>query len=127
IIRTIRQHRFWSYKKVGMKAEGYTELQVRQVTRKAGYCRYVARRKIYLFIPTRHKCVRWAHQNLKRDWVQVIWTDETVVTHCYVTHCPGESNLPECIAPSYQTASKETAMVWGCIAHGRKGPLVRLD
>ncbi|KAI9066943.1 hypothetical protein FKP32DRAFT_1564706, partial [Trametes sanguinea] len=45
----------------------------------------------------------------------------------YVTRRPGESNLPEYIAPSFQKASKETVMVWGCIAHRRKGPLVRLD
>ncbi|KAI9069287.1 hypothetical protein FKP32DRAFT_1560014, partial [Trametes sanguinea] len=98
-----------------------------------GYRWYVARRKLYLSIATRRKHVRWACQNLKRDWVQVIWTDETalrlgqVVIHRYVTCRPGESNLPECIAPSFQTASKETVMVWGCIAHGRKGPLVHLD
>ncbi|KAI0372905.1 hypothetical protein BV20DRAFT_926040, partial [Pilatotrama ljubarskyi] len=44
-----------------------------------------------------------------------------------VTRRPGESNLPECVAPTFPTSSKQTVMVWGCIAHGRKGPLVRLD
>ncbi|KAI9059364.1 hypothetical protein FKP32DRAFT_1579862, partial [Trametes sanguinea] len=74
-----------------MEAGGYTESQVRRVARKAGYRRYVARRKLYLSIATRCKHVRWARQNLKRDWAQVIWTDETalclgqVVTHRYVT------------------------------------------
>ncbi|KAJ2990154.1 hypothetical protein NUW54_g8558 [Trametes sanguinea] len=39
IICTIRQHHFWSYKKVQIEAGGYTELQVHWVTRKAGYRR----------------------------------------------------------------------------------------
>ncbi|OSD02716.1 hypothetical protein PYCCODRAFT_1424993 [Trametes coccinea BRFM310] len=73
IIRTIKEHRFWSYKKVGIEAGGYTELQVRRTARQAGY--------------RRRKRVKWARQNLKRDWAQVIWTDETalrlgqIVTH----------------------------------------------
>lgn len=133
ILRTIRQHRFWSYRTIGKEAGGYSERQVRQTAREAGYRRYVARRKPYLSIATVRKRLQWAHQNLKRDWTQVIWTDETalrlgeVVTHRYVTRRPGEGNLPECVLPSFPTGSKQTVMVWGCIAHGRKGPLVRLD
>ncbi|KAJ3011592.1 hypothetical protein NUW54_g702 [Trametes sanguinea] len=56
IIRTIRQHCFWSYKKVGMEAGGYTELQLHRVVRKAGYHRYVAHCNLYLSIATRHSC-----------------------------------------------------------------------
>lgn len=133
IIRTIKKHRFWPYKWIGEEAGGYTESQVRRTAREAGYRRYVARRKPFLSIATMRKRRQWALQNLKRDWMQVIWTDETalrlgeVVTHRYVTRRPGESNLPECVAPTFPTSSKQTVMVWGCIAHGKKGPLVRLD
>ncbi|KAH9888920.1 hypothetical protein C8Q73DRAFT_654957 [Cubamyces lactineus] len=92
------------------------ESQVCRTAQEAGYRRYVARCKPFLFIATMHKRRQWALQNLRRNCMQVIWTDETalrlgeVVTYRYVTCRPGEGNLPEC-----------------CIAHGKKGPLVRLD
>ncbi|KAI0354003.1 hypothetical protein BV20DRAFT_923990, partial [Pilatotrama ljubarskyi] len=58
------------------EAGGYSERQVRQTAREAGYRRYVARRKPFLSLATMRKRRKWARQNLKRDWTQVIWTDE---------------------------------------------------
>ncbi|KAI0364256.1 hypothetical protein BV20DRAFT_927731, partial [Pilatotrama ljubarskyi] len=58
------------------EAGGYSEQQVRQPAREAGYRQYIARRKPYLSITTMRKRHQWARQNLKRNWTQVIWTDE---------------------------------------------------
>ncbi|KAF8601112.1 hypothetical protein BDV93DRAFT_420067, partial [Ceratobasidium sp. AG-I] len=42
-----------------------------------------------------------------------------------VTRKPGEKFLPECIQPTFRNG-RDGFMVWACIAHGVKGPLIRL-
>lgn len=132
ILRTLKKHRLKSYRWVGQEAGGFTESQVRKTAHAAGYHRRVARRKPFLSLTTIRKCLEWARRNLKRDWTRVIWTDETalrlgeVVTRRRVTRGPGEEFLPETVAPTF-TNSKESIMLWGCIAHGKKGPLICLD
>jgi transposase len=44
----------------------------------------------------------------------------------WVTRRPGEEYFPENIDPTFRSG-RQSLMVWACIAHGRKGPLVRLD
>ena len=44
----------------------------------------------------------------------------------YVTHCPLEVLLEECLVPTFKQ-SLVRVMVWGCILKGRKGPLIVLE
>ncbi|KAF8054717.1 hypothetical protein FPV67DRAFT_1361767, partial [Lyophyllum atratum] len=43
-----------------------------------------------------------------------------------VTRLPGEEFLPECIAPTFRSG-RQSLMVWACIMHNTKGPIIRLD
>ncbi|KAI0629404.1 hypothetical protein C8Q77DRAFT_1027984, partial [Trametes polyzona] len=130
---TLRKHHFKSYKWVGQEAGGYTESQVCRTAITAGYHRRTACPKPFLSARAIQKRLKWAQENRKRNWLQLVWTDEMslrlgeVVTAHRVTRGPGEAYLPETVTPSFPTPSKQTIMVWGCIAHGKKGPLVRLS
>ncbi|ETW85553.1 hypothetical protein HETIRDRAFT_43591, partial [Heterobasidion irregulare TC 32-1] len=59
-----------------------------------------------------------AKENMTRDWNKVIWTNEAKL--------PGEEFLPENIQPTFKGGHK-SIMVWGCIAHGVKDPLIKLE
>ncbi|ETW85192.1 hypothetical protein HETIRDRAFT_310330 [Heterobasidion irregulare TC 32-1] len=69
---------------------------------------------------------------MTRDWNKVIWTDEAKLElgkrpgHKRVARLPGEEFLPENIQPTFKSGHK-SIMVWGCIAHGVKGPLIKLE
>ncbi|KAI0697399.1 hypothetical protein C8T65DRAFT_522766, partial [Cerioporus squamosus] len=43
-----------------------------------------------------------------------------------VTRQPGEEFLPNNIQPTFRSGRK-SIMLWGCVAQGCKGPLIRLD
>ncbi|KAA1479038.1 hypothetical protein DENSPDRAFT_749552, partial [Dentipellis sp. KUC8613] len=43
-----------------------------------------------------------------------------------VTRRPGEEYLPGLTAPTYHSGRK-SIMIWACIAHGVKGPIIKLD
>lgn len=109
-----------------------TERQVRGIAYDAGYYRRVACRKPFLSKQAIKKRLLWAKENQGRDWEQVIWTDEAKIEtgerpgHRKVTRLPGEEFLPECIAPTFRSG-RQSIMVWACITHNAKGPIVRLD
>ena len=44
----------------------------------------------------------------------------------FVTRKPGEEFLLENIQPTFRSG-RDSIMLWGCVALGRKGPLIRLD
>jgi transposase len=132
IIRTLRKHRFDSYKTVAeLVGEGVTWTQVRSVAYRNGYYRRSARRKPYMGKPTASKRLVWAGDNTKRDWSGTMWSDEsTIETGAHpgrkkVTRRKGEEFLTSTIVPTFRSGRK-TLMVSGCIADGRKGPLVRV-
>ena len=60
------------------------------------------------------------------------WTDKSTIKlgerpgRQYVTQLPGKEYLPECIRPTFHSGRK-LMMVWAAIAHGRKGPIIRLN
>ena len=74
----------------------------------------------------------WARENREREWRTVIHCDETVLElgerpgPKHVTRRPGEEFLPENIQPTFRSGRK-SIMLWGCVAEGCKGPLVRLE
>jgi transposase len=132
IIRTIRKHRFDSYKTIAaLVGEGVTWFQVRSVAHRNGYYRRSARRKPYMSKSTASKRLVWAGDNEKRDWNSTLWTDESTLEtgerpgHKKVTRRPGEEFLPATIVPTFRSGRK-TLIVSGCIAHARKGLLVRV-
>ncbi|KAJ2985689.1 hypothetical protein NUW54_g10067 [Trametes sanguinea] len=132
ILCTIKTHRFDTWRQVAEEAGGYTTSQLRRVAYDAGYHRYLACHMPFLSAAARRARVQWAHRNHFRDWTRVIWTDESAlhsgeeVIHPRVTRLEGEADLFETMVYTHPN-TKSGIMVWGCIAYGKKGPLVRLD
>jgi hypothetical protein len=80
IICSLKKDRFAPYKHIASAlGGGLTEGQVQHVALKAGYHRRIARRKPFLSKPTVQKRLEWARDNKKRDWAQVIWSDEVTL------------------------------------------------
>ncbi|QRV77839.1 Transposable element Tc1 transposase [Ceratobasidium sp. AG-Ba] len=132
IIRTLRKHRFDSYKTIAELIGGdVTWTRVRYIAAQHGYHRRVARRKPYMPKPTAKKRLKWAKDNTERDWNSVAWTDEAIFEtgersgRKMVTRRPGEENLPTTIVPTFRSGRK-TLIVSAVIAHGRKGPITRV-
>lgn len=132
MLRTLRANRFEPYKTVAEGLGDTTASKVRRVARSHGYHRYVARRKPFLTRVAAAKRLAWARESEGRDWKTVIWTDEASfelgkrIGQCRVTRRINEDLCLENIQPTFRSGRK-SFMVWACIAHCRKGPLIRLD
>ena len=106
--------------------------QVASVARAAGYCRRVAWCKPFLSKAAVRKQLAWARENGETDWRLVLWTDEVRLElgerpgRVFVTRKPGEEFLPVNVQPTFKSG-RNSIMLWGCIAHGWKGPLIRLE
>lgn len=78
------------------------------------------------------KHVAWASANEERDCNTIIWTDKSTIElgkrpgPARVTRRPGEEMLPECIQLTFHSGRK-SLMVWGAIAHDKKGPLILIN
>jgi transposase len=108
---------------------------IRRVLAAQGYHRRVARKVPFLTPHHKHLRLVWAKMNktLKsRDWDRVIFTDECYVWvsdkcgRIFVTRRKDERLLEECLVPAFKQSSVHV-MFWGCIAEGRKGPLVVME
>ena len=132
VLRGIRNNRQAPYKEVAAAVGDISEHQVRQIATEAGYHRHVAWRKPFLSKAAIKKRLAWAKENKMRNWRTVIFTDETRLELgerpglVYVTCKPGEEFLPQNIQPTFRSGQK-SIMLWGCVAEGHKGPLIRLD
>jgi transposase len=99
-----------------------------------GMDRCIAAHKPFL-TPTHHQTrLNWANYRKSwkmTEWERVVWTDETSVElgkqsrQTMVWRKPGERYLESCLAPTFKSG-RQSLMVWGCIAYGRVGPLVRM-
>ncbi|KAB5587455.1 hypothetical protein CTheo_9107 [Ceratobasidium theobromae] len=131
IIQTLRTHRFEPYSMIAKRIGTVTARQVRSVAYKARYRRRVPRRKPFIDREKAIKRLNWAQANRFRDWNTIVWTDESKIesgqaqSHLLVTRRPGEADLTKCIVPSFRSTRK-SIMVWGCISHGYKGPIILL-
>lgn len=76
--------------------------------------------------------LKWADDYIgygKEDWHRVIWTDESSVelgkmsSASLVWRRTNEAFKEECLAPTFKSG-RSSVMIWVCIAHGRKGPLI---
>jgi transposase len=88
------------------------------------------------FLKPIHKKERlfWArtYRNWEQeDWKHIIWTDEASVelekgsSVVWVWRRPGERYLDKCLTPTFKSG-RQSLMIWGCIAYGRIGPLIRI-
>jgi transposase len=88
------------------------------------------------FLKDTHKRARlaWAREHQTwgpADWRCVIWTDEASVEIGkssrvnWVWRRPGERDLDKCLTPTFKSG-RQSLMIWGCIAYGKRGPLIRI-
>jgi transposase len=104
------------------------------VNDKLGMNARVAAKKPYLKPAHRKARREWgrAHQRWgEEDWEHVIWTDEASMEVgkdsrvTWVIRRPGERYDEKCLAPTFKSG-RQSLMIWGCMAHGRLGPLIRI-
>jgi transposase len=132
VLRNLRSHRFEPYSTIAALCPNVNTQQVKKIAHQAGYHRRIARRKPFLSPVTVKKRLAWAIENQSRDWQTVIWTDESSIPlggipiTKYVTRRPKEEYLPNNIQPTFQSGRK-SIMVWGAIADGVKGPLIKIE
>jgi transposase len=106
----------------------------RVLNTRLGLSRRVAAKKPFLNAKQTKKRWIWAKDHIGwtvEDWKKVIWTDESSVEigkesrRCTVWRKPGERYRKECLVPTFKSG-RQSVMVWGCIAYGKQGPLVRI-
>jgi transposase len=94
----------------------------------------VAAKKPFLKDSHKRERLAWARTHKGWDmelWKKIIWTDESSVEigkqsrQVMVWRRPGERYSQNCLSPTFKSG-RQSLMVWGCIAHGRLGPLIRM-
>ena len=95
---------------------------------------HIAAKKPYLKPSHRQARYAWAKEHRgwgADDWEKVVWTDESSVEIgkgskvVWVWRKPGERYLEKCLTPTFKSG-RQSLMIWGCMAHGRLGPLIRI-
>ncbi|CAK5266863.1 unnamed protein product [Mycena citricolor] len=136
IEQTARDNRRMPFRDIGNQMDPpVSERTVGRVLDGVGMHRRVARHVPYFSEPTREKRLAWAERNSRntaRQWNRIVWSDECYVHlngnqgRIFVTRTSEEADIEECLVPAFKQSSVRV-MVWGCIAHGWKGPLVVLE
>lgn len=104
---------------------------LRKAAKGMGFNKRHRRRKS--FLGKRHKQLRkeWVKDNDEQDWRRVIFTDECAVEigedlrSQWTIRKDGEAWLPQHIQQTYRSG-RQSLMIWGAIAYGKKFPLQRL-
>ncbi|KAJ3519633.1 hypothetical protein NMY22_g13113 [Coprinellus aureogranulatus] len=100
-----------------------------------GYHQRVARKVPYLSKQQKKERLWWAKLFDKysmEDWSKIIWSDECYIYlgdnrgRIYVTRRLDERLEEDCLVPTFNQSTVRV-MVWGCIMHGEKGPLIVLE
>ena len=112
---------------------GVSASTVRAYLRSKGYRRCRVRRVNFLTAKNKVERLEWAKLFARHhQWDNIIYSDEsyfyidTKKDAGFVTRRPDEKYEEDCCIPTFKQANIRV-MVWGCIAKGRKGPLVILD
>ena len=133
IIRALQANCFKSFSDIAAMLECVTESQVQKTAHAMGYSCCVACQKLFLSCQAVAKRLQWAHVNNGRDWGgNVCWTDESSIelgecpSHVMVTCLPAKEFLPKNISPMFKSSHK-SIMVWACVSHNRKGPIIHLN
>ncbi|KAF8689326.1 Transposase, partial [Rhizoctonia solani] len=109
-----------------------TKRQVQYTANQMGLQRYVACQQPYLSQKMIDAQLDWAENNTNQNWDWVAWANKSTIdtgeqpVQPKVTWKQGEAYLPKNMVPSFQTGCQSVPM-WGCIAHGKKGPLIWLE
>jgi transposase len=132
ILREVRKDRRAPLGDIGNRVGASTTV-VRRYLDKKGYHRRKAKRVVYLTPETRKKRLDHACEHIKRkSWRGIAWSDECYIIAdgqhgaIYVTRRPDEKYNDDCVVPKFKQ-SKVRVMVWACIMHGRKGPIIILE
>jgi transposase len=106
----------------------------RAVQDRLGMSAHIAAKKPYLKPAHRKARHIWAKRYRgweEEDWKHVIWTDEASVEMgkntrvVWVWRRPGERYDEKCTTPTFKSG-RDSLMIWGCMAYGRLGPLIRI-
>ncbi|KAL5632503.1 hypothetical protein ACGC1H_005451 [Rhizoctonia solani] len=131
IAQYLRLYPFESYNAIAELDGTVTLEQVRYAAKKLGLQRYVARQQPYLTPQMMEARRKWVQDNLNRNWDWVAWADKTTLStgdqpvRPKVTRKKGEAFLPKYMVPTFRSG-RESLGLWGCVAHGKKGPLIWL-
>ena len=95
---------------------------------------HIAAKKPYLTPKHTKARLAWSREYRtwgEDDWKHVIWTDESSVELgkstkvVWVWRKPGERYSEKCLTPTFKSG-RQSLMIWGCMAYGRLGPLIRI-
>ncbi|PPR07271.1 hypothetical protein CVT26_012431 [Gymnopilus dilepis] len=136
LIRNAVKERRKPFRELGNAMPGnLSEGTIRNVLDEHGYHRRIARKVPYLTDDHKRKRKHWAElyrRFRKRQWRKPIWSDECYIYlgdsrgKVYVTRLAEEEYNENCLVPKFKQSSLRV-MIWGCIAKGKKGPLVVLE
>ncbi|CAK5283014.1 unnamed protein product [Mycena citricolor] len=136
ILKTARANRRMPFEDIGNQIDPPVSARsVGRVLDKEGMHRRVAR--VVPYLSDNHKMARlaWAERLAKkteRQWGHVIWSDECYIhldsggKRVWVTRTSDEVYEQDCLVPRFKQ-SPIRVMVWGCITHDWKGPLIVLE
>ncbi|CAK5283824.1 unnamed protein product [Mycena citricolor] len=135
IVQTARENRRMPFTNIGnLMNPPVGKTTVAGMLGDAGMHRCVARHVPFLTPAHKEQRLAWAEANLRktsRGWESVIWSDECYIHmnrnsgRVWVTRTPEEVYEEGCLVPTFKQ-SAVCVMVWGCIAHDFKGPLIIL-
>ena len=136
VIREAKKHRRENLSAIGkMVTPSISASAVRKILANEGLHHRKARKVVFLTKIHKQKRKAWAVK-LKnwgdKEWNCIIWSDKSYVYigddrgMVYVTRSAEEEYDKDCVVPKFKQSSLRI-MVWACIMHGSKGPMVVLD
>jgi transposase len=105
--------------------------KIRAVAHDAGLHKRVVRRTPFVSPQARKKRMLWSRLNPSTAWKRVVFTDESAIElgedigRRWTIRAAGDEYEPQNVDPTFHS-SRQSLMVWGAIAYGKKWPLQRL-
>lgn len=130
LISWITENPFASWKEIAAEA-GQSEGVVWRETEKVGLTKRKPVEKPVL--GKGHRALRreWAEANTEQDWRRIVFADESAFRVGEIFHDTwglrpdGEAMVPKYLQETFRSG-RQTMMIWGAIAYGKKFDLVRL-
>jgi len=136
LVRESKKNRRLPLRELGKRVEpAISASTVRRALAEEGIHRRKARKVPFLTPKQKRARLLWAKKYVKlliEDWKHVIWSDECYIYlgdkkgDIWVTRSSAEVWHEDCLVPKFQQSSIRV-MMWGCIAYGKKGPLIVLE
>jgi transposase len=105
--------------------------KIRSVAHDAGLHKRVVRRTPFISPQARKKRVLWSRLAATTNWRRIVFTDESTIQlgedigTRWTIRAAGDEYEPQHVDPTFHS-SRQSLMVWGAIAYGKKWPLLRL-